>query len=133
MVKVGSILQIPLPDNRFAFGKLYQDSCIAIYEEIAASPNSIPQEEKFQFIVGVYSDVLASWAVVDFKPFACEADSWPPPMYILDPISGEYSIYYQGESIPSTKEQCKDLEEAAVWDVHHIIDRIMGEDKWQNL
>ena len=49
-----------------------------------------------------------------------------------DCISGEYSIYYaNGDIVPSTYEECKNLEVCAVWELSHVIDRLMGDDKWQ--
>lgn len=38
--------------------------------------------------------------------------------------------YVRGEIIPSTEDVCKDLERVAVWDRNHIVDRIMGDTKW---
>ena len=55
--------------------------------------------------------------------------NWPPPAFIKDPISGEFSIYYKREIRPSDKDECKNLERAAVWEYAHIVDRIMGETK----
>lgn len=70
------------------------------------------------------------WKIVDNRPFSTDEDAWPPPQSIKDCISGEYSLYIKGEIIPSTEEVCKDLERAAAWDRHHVVDRIMGIDIW---
>jgi hypothetical protein len=126
--KVGDIFQIPLPDGRFAYGKVFWDASVGIYRKIFNEPTEPPIGTKFAFIVGLYDDILKSgaWPIVGHEPFPSGEDIWPPPAYIEDIISGEYSIYHKGEIRPSTKEECRGLEEAAVWDAHHVVDRIMG-------
>jgi hypothetical protein len=134
-VKLGDIYAIPLPNGMYAFGRVMRDAGIAIYKYIGSSVEDIPKTEEYQFIVGVYKDVLqgGAWTVVGNRPFNNEEESWPPKEYILDQINGSYRIYHKGEMIPSTQEECEGLEEATVWDAHHIIDRIMGEDKWNKI
>lgn len=126
--KVGDIFQVPLPDGRFAYGKVFRDASVGIYRKIFDKPTEPPIRSRFAFIVGLYDDILKSgvWPIVGHEPFASEEGSWPPPNYIKDIISGEYSIYHKGEIRPSTKAECRGLEEAAVWDIHHVVDRIMG-------
>lgn len=131
-VKLGNVHQIPLPNGKYAYGRVLKDASIAIYKEISNSPNMIPSTEDYAFIVGVYRDVLTSgeWPIVGRRPFENAEEAWPPPNCIIDSISGEYSVYYKGEIRPGSKEECEDLEVAAVWEAEHIIDRIMGSDKW---
>lgn len=131
-IKLGDVYAIPLPDGRYAFGRVFDDGGIAIYKYIGNSIEDIPNQEDYQFIVGVYKYVLQSgdWPIVENRPFINEEDSCPPPQCIIDPIDGSYSIYYNGEIRDSNKEECEGLEEAAVWADNHIIDRIMGDDTW---
>ncbi|WP_217504690.1 hypothetical protein [Paenibacillus taichungensis] len=68
--------------------------------------------------------------VVEYRQFADEEEAWPPPASVIDKISGEYLIYHKGEMRPSNSKEYKGLEIAAVWEAHHIVDRIMGDDKW---
>lgn len=129
---LGDIYCIPLPNGKFAFGRIYRDACIAIYKQISDSPDDIPLREEYQFIVGVYEDVLKSgrWKKVSSRPFKNALESWPPPMCVIDSITGNYSIYYRGEFRPSTSDECSKIEAAAVWEAEHIIDRIMGKNIW---
>ncbi|WP_340386428.1 Imm26 family immunity protein [Paenibacillus sp. FSL E2-0151] len=131
-IKLGDIYAIPLPNGKFSFGRRLKDASIAIYNVISDTIEEIPQEEEYQFIVGVYDDVLKSgdWSVVENRPFPDEEEAWPPPACIIDKISGEYLIYHMGEIRPSNSEESEGLEIAAVWEAHHIVDRIMGDDKW---
>jgi len=69
--------------------------------------------------------------LIENRPFANEEAAVPPPTYIWDSITGKYQQYYKGQIMPSTKDACKGLESTSIWDAQHIIDRIMGGDKWQ--
>ncbi len=131
-IKLGDVYVIPLPNGKYAFGRVMRDAGFAIYKHIGNSIEDIPKNEEYQFVVGVYKDVLQCgiWKVVDNRPFNNEEQSWPPKTYIIDKINGSYSIYHKGEISSSTQEECEGLEKAAIWDAHHIIDRIMGKDKW---
>lgn len=133
--KPGNVLDIPLPNKKFAFGRLYKDSCIAIYNHIGLSINDVPKSEDYRFTVGVYQHVLKSgeWIIADERPFETEEEMWPPPMCVIDKLTGEYSIYHKGEIVKASKEDCEGLETTAVWDKNHIIDRIMGDDKWNRM
>ncbi len=125
---LGAVVQIPLHNGKFAYGRLYKDASIGIYERLSDVPGKPPIGSRdFRFNVGVYKDVLDSGkcAVVGEDPFSVDEDSWPPPHCIVDPISGEYSIYHHGEIRPALPEECQGLEIAAVWELEHIIDRIM--------
>jgi hypothetical protein len=51
-------------------------------------------------------------------------------MSIRDPISGEWSVYRNGEITPSDQEECRELEVCAVWELEHVIDLLMGDDRW---
>ena len=130
--KIGDVYAIPLPSGKFAFGRTFADGDIGIYEHIGNNLTDLPSKENYQFIVGVYEDVLKSgnWLFVENRPFASEEDAWPPPAFICDSLSGEFSLYHKGVITPSTKKQCWGLERAAVWDAEHVVDRIMGIDKW---
>lgn len=130
--KIGDVYAIPLPNGKYAFGRTFRDSCIAIYKNVGNTIKEIPETEEYQFTVGVYKDILQSgqWPVVESRPFKNDDESWPPPMCTVDNISGEYSTYHKGEFKKSSKTECEGLEEAAVWEAEHIIDRIMGDEKW---
>jgi len=131
-IKIGDVYAIPLPNGNFAFGRIFKDAGIGIYKYIGESIEDIPKVEEYQFIVGVYEYVLKSgdWTVVENRLFKSDNEAFPPPTYIIDSISGEYSIYHKGEIRSATKSECEGLEVTAVWADNHIIDRIMGDDKW---
>lgn len=132
-IKIGNVYAILLPDSTYAFGKIYKDGCVGFYKERALNKKNLPKYEDFQFIVGVYKDVIREWELVDFREFVSIEESWPPPMCVYDELNDSYSKYDKGEFFESNKEECEKLEVAAVWDRHHIIDRLMGDDSWVKL
>jgi len=132
--RIGDIFQVPLPDGRFAYGKVFRDASVGIYETIFNTPASVPIKSAFVFIVGLYADVLKSgtWPIVGHEPFASADEEWPPPHFIKDVISGEYSLYHKGIIRPSSETECRGLEQAAVWDADDIIDRILRSKQYLN-
>jgi hypothetical protein len=134
--RVGSVFEIPLPDGRFAYGRVYKDATVAIYHRLSDTSNNPPiGERNFLFFVGMYERILrkGEWKVVGLDPFELEEDAWPPANSITDPIDGSCEIYHKGVTTPASQEACRNLEPAAVWDSNHIIDRILHGDKSQFL
>jgi hypothetical protein len=130
-IKVGNLYGIPLPNGKLAFGRLMRDGGIAIYKHIGIDVIDVPAGEEYQFIVGIYkTDINKDLIYIKNIPFENEELEWPPPSYIYDSISEKYEIYHKGEIHPSCREKCIGLEATAAWHTHHIIDRIMGDDKW---
>lgn len=130
--KLGDVVQIPLPDGTYAYGRVFKDTGLAIYKETSKSPNIPPKTEEYRFVVGFNGGAVETgeWPVVDHRPFADEDSAWPPPKFIKDSINGTYETYHKGQMHAATEEQCKGLEEASVWNANHIVDRIMGSNKW---
>jgi len=125
--KVGDVVQIELPNGGYAYGRVLRDASIAIYRQTSQISGRPPVGSRdYQFVVGVYDDVLNSGAcpVVGHDPSRDTDDEWPPPSYIRDPISGQASAYHKGIIIPATEEEIIGLERASVWDLDHIVERI---------
>ena len=93
----------------------------------------MPEVEDYAFFVGVYRDLLQDgvWPVVGNRGFNSLEEAWSPPRCVVDAITGRGSLYYKGEITPCSYEECKDLEVVAVWDRNHLIDRLMGNEKWE--
>ncbi|WP_318837553.1 Imm26 family immunity protein [Psychrobacillus glaciei] len=131
-IKFGDVYAIPLPNGKYAYGRVFADAGFGVYEHIGESMADTPISEDYQFNVGVYQHALSSgkWTFIENRPFKKEEEAFPPPTCIIDSISGEYSIYHKGEIRSATKSECEGLEITAVWDANHITDRIMDDDKW---
>jgi hypothetical protein len=131
-IKLGDVFAIPLPNGKYAYGRVFDDAGFGVYEYIGESMVDTPKSEDYQFNVGVYKHALMSgeWTFIENRPFKSEEEAFPPPACIIDSISGEYSIYHKGKIKSATKSKCEGLEIAAAWEANHITDRIMGDDKW---
>jgi hypothetical protein len=125
---VGDVVQFTMPNGRYAYGRVLRDAGVAFYRETSAEPGQPPIGSRdYQFVVGVYHDVLRSERVpvVGRDPSHGPEDDWPPPQRI-----GATRIYHHGHVRAATAEECEGLERAAVWDYHHLIDRLAGVQKW---
>jgi Immunity protein 26 len=123
--KLGDIVQIDLPNGRYAFGRVLRDASIGIYREVANEPADAPIGSRdYVFVVGIYDDALRRLRVVAHDPGASEDEDWPPLYEITDPITGRRDIYERGDVRPAKPSDPANLEPAAVWDLHHIIARI---------
>jgi len=129
MPKVGDVVQVELPTGRYAYGRVLRDASVAFYEATSDDPGQPPIGSRtYRFVVGVYEDVLksASCPIVGHDPSRDTEDDWPPPNSVRDPLTGAMRIYHHGVMRPAGAVECEGLEPAAVWDLHHLVDRIMG-------
>lgn len=127
--QVGDVVQFTLPNGRYAYGRILQDASVAFYSGTTSEPDQPPIGSRdYQFVVGVYDDVLSSEdvPVVGHDPAQSPEDDWPPPYRVRDPISGAIRIYHHEHMRAATPEEGEGLEPAAVWDFHHLIDRLTG-------
>lgn len=127
--KVGDVIQVELPTGRYAYGRVLRDASVAFYRSMSDDPANPPLGSRdYQFVVGVYEDVLKSHScpVVGHDPSRGPEDDWPPPNCVRDPLTGVAQIYHRGAMHSADAGECEELEPAAVWDLHHVVDRIMG-------
>ena len=127
--QVGDVIQFTLPNGCYAYGRVLNDASVAFYNETTTKPSLPPTGSRdYQFVVGVYADVLNSEEVpvVGHDPSQGPEDDWPPPYRVRDPILGAMKIYHHGLMRNAAPEECVELEPAAVWDYSHLIDRLMG-------
>ena len=127
---IGNVGCFQLPDGRYGFGRIFNDVSVAFYKHIGVSETDLPKEEKYAFIVSVYNSGVTRMKFVEKRPYISIEEVTAPPTKIHDPITGKYSQYINGEIFLSSFEECKDLETCAVWELDHVIDRLMGNDKW---
>ena len=128
--KPGTVIQVPIPDGRYAYGRVYRDATVCFYTRKSDGPGAPPVGERdFVFCVGVYDDALRNWQPVGFDPFDdSDDDGWPPPCSVRDPITGMVRLYHRGEIYEATDDQVAELEPAAVWDEDQIVRRLMTGD-----
>ena len=126
--KPGDVVQVELGDGRFAYARVLLDASVAVYRSLSDRLQSPPiGEREFLFTVGIYSDLPGSpsMPIVGYDGFASEDEAWPPPYKVVDRITQRVRVYYRGEMRAATNEAATaDLEPAAVWDLHQILERI---------
>lgn len=123
--KVGDVVQILLPSGGVAYGRVLRDASIAVYDPITGGAGALPIGSRdFLFTVGIYDDALKKLPIVGHDPSQNPEEDWPPPNSVTDMITGRTSIYHHGEIRPAEPDACEGLEPAAVWDLHHIVERI---------
>ena len=80
------------------------------------------------FIIAVYNDVVTTgvWEKVGKLPIREDLKILPNQFIHHKNENPEYELYNTetGEITPSSKEEVKGLECCAVWDSHHVVDRI---------
>lgn len=80
---LGSIIGIPLPDGRFAYVKVFNDSTFGIYDLLSNALLPIVDviRNRFSFYQASTDVAIKSgeWPVIGAEPFADEDSAWPPP------------------------------------------------------
>jgi hypothetical protein len=128
--KLGDIVAIPLPDNKFAYGMIHNDASIGIYDLISELM-LIPEEivsKPFTFFSGIFDTAITQgfWPKVGHVPFADKESSWPPPTFIQDVINpSKFRIYHKGEMREATEEEIQGLDEAVMRKPEHLIAEIL--------
>jgi hypothetical protein len=130
---IGNIGALPLPNGRFAFGRVIESSNVEFYTYIGRTETDLPKNWEVRFTVCAHVSFFRHMKLVGKRPFADEDEKHPPARYIYDVIGKGYSLYIHGEIIPSDYDNCKGLDRASVWEYEHIIDRIMETGKYPSL
>ena len=124
---VGDVIQVALPNGEYAYGRVLRDAAVAFYRVHSKVPGEPPLGSRdFQFVVGVYDDVLSEWPVVATDPSRTSDEDWPPSTSVTDPITKRLKyIYERGEMRPlKPGEDGVGLEPLAVWDRADLLDRL---------
>lgn len=129
--RVGDVIEVALPDGRRAYGRVLREASVAFYRMRTESPNEPPIGSRdYEFIVGVYKDVIERLPVVGHDPTRDPEDEWPPPGVVRDPITEKPKLYHKGAMAPATEDEVRGLEPVAAWDLNHVVDRLMGSPEW---
>ncbi len=122
--RVGAVVQVALPDGRYAYGRVLEDAAIGFYRARTAEPGTPPIGSRdYEFVVGITDEALREWPVVGQDPGRDPDDDWPPPRYVENP-PGSYRIYERGALRPASREQVRGLEPQGVYAARHVIDRL---------
>lgn len=85
-LKLGAVIAVPLPDGRFAFGKMFRDSNVGVYDFISNKIESLKEiiKHKIAFFEPTTDSAIKSgeWPIVGEDPFPDNDSSWAPPKVV---------------------------------------------------
>ncbi|SFO42533.1 Imm26 family immunity protein [Nitrosospira briensis] len=116
--KVGQVLAIPLPDKRFAYGKVFNDLDVGVYDLLSDDIKPVEQVVKHKILF--YSAVTSSavkngdFLVIGEQKFPDEESAWAPPMVMginpEDHSDGFLHIAHKGDVRGASPEQATGLD-----------------------
>jgi hypothetical protein len=87
--RLGDVIELRMPAGSFAYGRILRDACVGFYPQLSDTPDPPPTHScEYAFVVGIEDAVVALARVVSSLGLPSDADGWPPPMSIRDPITG---------------------------------------------
>lgn len=127
---LGSIVQIDLNDGYYSYAQILKEG-LAFFEfrsKGELKDMNLLVEKPVLFIISVFRDVISKgkWLKVGKLPLK-EGLKTLPFQFIQDSIDPKNFELYNpntGEITPSTREEVKGLECAAVWEAEHVEDRL---------
>jgi len=116
--KVGQIVAIPLPDKRFAYGKVFNDLDVGVHDFL--SDDVVPVERVVKKNILFYSVVTdraiknGAFTVIGEQPFPDEESAWAPAMaagiFPEDQSVGMLHIAHKGNFLPATPDQAAGMD-----------------------
>lgn len=130
-ITIGSFIQLKLPCNLYAYGRIITKSNCAFYNifsETEIRDIGMLERKPVLFIVAVYNNAVNSgrWLKIGTLPLGQEFEVLPYKFMqdILNPSKVSLYNTRTGEITPSNMESCIGLEKAAVWEAEHIEERL---------
>lgn len=128
----GAILEINVCGMYYCYAQIMNNkesyAFFDLKSKIRLTDLTILQRSQILFIIGVYDNVVTQgqWLKVGKLPIREELHVLPKEFiyHKFDKLQFELYDPNTGEIRPSTKEECRGLERCAVWDKHHIEDRL---------
>jgi hypothetical protein len=127
----GSVLEIEIDIKKYCYAQILEKSGFAFFDyesKEKLSDFSILQSTPILFILAVYNDAVSKgrWLIVG-KMAIREDLKLEPMKFIQDALNpNKFELYNPntGEISLSSKEECKGLECAAVWEAYAVEQRI---------
>lgn len=125
--QAGDVVAVKLEDGSFSFGVVLEEPLMAFYDY---NSRELPElkaivAKPVLFKVWVMNSAVESgrWEVIGSTSLTPELAS-TPRFFKQSPLNKRLTVYFKGEETPSTKDECQNLERAAVWDPEHVEDRL---------
>ncbi len=130
-ITLGSILEINIDGKYYVYAQVLGKSGYAFFDYKSINKLidfSVLESAPVLFIISVYNDVITQgyWKKVGKMEIRDDLEV-QPLQFIQDKINPQAFELYNpntGEVMPANKEQCIGLECAAVWEAHHVEERI---------
>ncbi len=127
-VKEGLIFCIPLNNGRYAFGKVLEGTWA--FFDFVSNTREIEiknlSSKRFVFKLWVSKFALSKgiWEIIGNSPLT-ESEKQTQYFYKQDKINQKvWKTITGAEEIPTTVEECQELELAAVYDPEHVVERL---------
>jgi Immunity protein 26 len=125
----GAFLRIPLPDGTFAYGRHLEDPYTAFYDYRTWDPSTdltTIEKQPVLFRLPVRTSSLKKWERIGAKELKGQVAE---PVVAFHQEIGDFRkcIIFDtiGNERAATPEECIGLERDAVWDAHHIEQRLL--------
>lgn len=124
-------MEINVYNKYYCYAQIIQTKSLAFFDfrcKERVSKLKILETTSILFVLKVYFDIITQghWIKVGKLPIREELQV-APMQYIYHKFDkSQFELYdpNTGEIRPSTKEECRGLERCAVWDEHHVEDRL---------
>jgi len=124
---VGDVVKIELSDGSLCFGRILDEPLLAFYDVKSSFQPALEDIIKlpviFKIWVANHAITSGRWEVIGNKELD-ENLLEPVSFFKQDIISKDTYIYLNGKEVSASKEQCLNLERAAVWQPEHVEDRL---------
>jgi hypothetical protein len=122
---IDDIVKVPLGDDTH-YARVLSGASYAFYDSRTTEELSADEIASMPilFFAAVMKSTNRRWAKIGH--ISVGSALVPPPTFIQDALKKEsFSLYWSsGDITTTTKEECLDLERAAVWEPEHIEDRL---------
>lgn len=130
-ITLGAILEINIDNQYFAYAQILEEAGYVFFDYKSTkrlTDLSVLEKAPVLFMVAVYDNVVTQGHWLKVGKLEVREDLKVQPMqFIQDALHPENFELYDpntGEITPSTKEECKGLESASVWEASHVEERI---------
>ena len=124
----GDYVYIDMGGGKFCYARILKKLLVGFYDVMSDGILSVDDLSgvKFCFKINVTRSACEDgcWRVIGHEALSGGLLDYPR-FYIKDIYTGQFSILNGIEQVPASKEDCKNLEEAAVWSWVHIKSRLI--------
>jgi hypothetical protein len=126
--KAGDVVRIDLGAGFHTYARVLLGALFVFYDCRLVGEASLPEilASQILFRIAVMNHAVKTgrWPVIGHEPLE-GAMLIVPPTFIQDPIDKSIFSIYENGGIPApTREQCRGLERASVWEPEHVEDRL---------